>query len=117
MPSYDKISNAKASVETVDGLAVEPLSGQEVRTQPIKDKNQGTEGEQPSIAAGLLPSLSKKGSLAAKKAPKEKKADAPRQSVADVIEQKKQEKMIIVDTSLPSYQDSTATKDKGIFAF
>jgi hypothetical protein len=91
MPSYDKLSDSKASVANVEGLAVE-----------------------------LVPSSSKKGPDIAmeKKEPKEKKADVPRKSaVAEAIRDKNDEKITIVDMSLPSYTDSTASTGKSSFSF
>ena len=126
LPSYDKIASSKASVANVDGLAVEPLEQDDPK--PVKvvkaKKVPQNEGEPRSTGSGVmtnfLPSMSKKGPLVAAttRAPKEKKVDAPpRKTAAESIEEKKQEKITILDMSLPSYQDSTAVKEKSAFAF
>jgi len=118
MPSYDKISNYKASISNVDGLAVEPLEQEEVKPEKVtKAKAPAKEGG--SFASGFLPSMSKKGpmSVSANKPAKKMKVEAPRKSAAELIEEKKQEKITIVDLNLPSYQESTAAKEKSAFAF
>ena len=125
LPSYDKIANSKASVANVDGLAVEPLEPDDPKpVKVVKEKKAvSNDGETSSnVMTTFLPSMSKKGPLVAAmtttKAPKEKKVNAPpRKTAAEAIEEKKQEKITIVDMSLPSYQDSTATKEKCAFAF
>jgi hypothetical protein len=105
MPSYDKLSDAKASVANVDGLAVEPLEQEQA--------------PKPSVMSSFLPSMSKKGPdiVSEKKDPKEKKVEASRKSAMELIEDKNDEKITIVDMSLPSYTDSTASKIKSSFSF
>ena len=98
MPTYDKISDAKNTAESLSTL-VEPSKNDGVGVAASKKKSG------PSISS-VLPSMGKKG----KKAPKVKVVeDAPEVD-------KKMEKIKIVDMNMPTYSETTATKEKSAFS-
>jgi flavin-dependent dehydrogenase len=111
LPTYDDISDAKASVETVKGLSVEPDD---------------------SFAVGIATKAKTEAKAAAKakaKAKEEKQAEMKRKTdalKAEFAEKKEKEvakrqaekeaKLEVVDTGLPSYSESTTFKGKNVFA-
>lgn len=131
LPSYNDLSDAKASVQNVDGLAVEPLQKEE-KAAPVsapKKKREKKTASSPSSPdmTSVFPSMGKvsaedKKKLQAKKVAAKAASKAEREEKAAAIAAAKEERedkaaaITAVDMSLPSYSDSTTTKDKSVFA-
>lgn len=98
MPSsYDAIAGAKSTGES--------LSKEIERTGAMPTNKVQREGEGPSLVSNVLPSMNK----SKKKAPKEKTAKMQVEK-----EDKKFEKITIVDMDMPSY--SAPAKEKSAFS-
>ena len=99
MPSYDAISDAKNTKESLSTLLIEET------TAAVRAPKAAMKG--PSLGS-VLPSMNKEGPK--KKAPKA--TVAPGQEKED----KRLEKIKIVDTNMPTYSDATESKGKNPFA-
>ena len=95
LPSYDDISDATASVETVKSLYVEPTQ-----------EEGGFLGGGPKRMSG------------SEKASKKKEAAAAKQKAREAFEKENfaGSKVEVVDMSVPNYDQSTAQKQKSAFS-
>eukprot|EP00543_Licmophora_paradoxa_P008792 CAMPEP_0202458572 /NCGR_PEP_ID=MMETSP1360-20130828/26462_1 /ASSEMBLY_ACC=CAM_ASM_000848 /TAXON_ID=515479 /ORGANISM="Licmophora paradoxa, Strain CCMP2313" /LENGTH=191 /DNA_ID=CAMNT_0049079177 /DNA_START=202 /DNA_END=777 /DNA_ORIENTATION=+ len=131
LPSYDDLSDAKASVENVEGLAVEPLKentppdvvtkSKNKTKQPKEAKKKSSGGGGPDLS-GILPSVGKQSAEDRKKAQTERAAIKAAAAAAAKEEREQKaaaasvDNIKTVDMSLPSYSDSTFAKDKSVFS-
>jgi len=97
LPSYGDIAASQgANLET---LKVAPTGG---AVRKVKEEGGGMN------ISSLLPSMNKKG-------PAEKKEKVKKETVLKEKEEKINEKIKIVDMDLPSYEGSTAIKERSAF--
>lgn len=121
LPSYDSISNAKASVETVKGLAVEvnPTESAPVglsrRSSTTSSRPRKEDGDE-NVMAKVLPSMGKgpkrKAESKTKEAPEISKKDfaKPARKLFDDEMPSAPKGTVFVDSSMPSYSETTASK-------
>mmetsp|Transcript_7714 Transcript_7714/g.13332 ORF Transcript_7714/g.13332 Transcript_7714/m.13332 type:complete len:191 (-) Transcript_7714:886-1458(-) len=98
LPSYDNLSDAKASVKNTEGLAVELEPGLEAAGK--KDP-----GPQLNSVLRSMGNREKKESKGNEKSVWKQKE-----------EEAKEKQLRVVDMSLPSYGESTTMKEKGLFS-
>jgi hypothetical protein len=109
LPSYGSISDAKARLEAEEYKAV-PEAASERAVRKSKPKKEAAEqGGNPM--ASLLPSMNKSTK---KKEPKQRRGEEKEDEEDDVSSYKGAKTM---DMALPSYGDSTATKERNAFSF
>jgi hypothetical protein len=112
MPSYGAISSSKASVANVEGLTKEyDVKEDKPKGMPRKKpekKERDSEGGNP--LGSMLPSVNK----GKKKEPKPKPAARER----PVKKEKEEQDSVVdyMDMALPSYSETTAAKNKRMFA-
>jgi hypothetical protein len=110
LPKYDSINTLKSSADSERGLGFEDVPEPRSKASPARKAKSSTDGGGGggNPLASVLPSMNK----SVGKKPKPQKSEKPVQREKDVEDVKYK----IVDTSLPSYSESTEGKGKSAFA-
>jgi hypothetical protein len=116
LPSYDSINTLKSSAETERGLGVEnPSLPEKTKLTSAKTTKNQNSGDDSNPLTAVLPSMRK--SVAKKSKPKDDNETTARpEKVNKSVLGGQDDEIKTMDFSLPSYADSTKTKDKGLFA-
>jgi hypothetical protein len=107
LPSYGSISDAKARLEAEEYEPVPGASKRAVRKSKPKKEEAGEQGGNPM--GSLFPSMNKSIEK------KESKQRLPKEEEDDGVSSFEGAKTM--DMALPSYGDSTATKERNAFSF
>ena len=107
MPSYDSINALKADDKAL-GVEDAPDPKSKTKSKPKKSSDGSSGG-----LGSVLPSMNKSGPSKGPKPAKAKKEEKPKKVKAEPAPKVEYETM---DMALPSYSESSATKERSVFS-